>query len=221
MSFSSRFPGSLSLTTKVITRPVACIWYSNVPTHRFNTSLIFSGNVSRYRSETSPVFLPHHSSAHSESLGSFFLPASHGSSSSCANRSSGLPFVVCIRYSNPSSFNLKFKLDDRSSGLSYGFHLFLNVAKSWPSVGSSFTFLMICKPGWHQNISYVFALTILWNTFSVIGSFTLKWRPSGVNTPRSNDGNLGGDFLATPLGRQQVQQAILRGAGLWILWLEW
>ena len=41
-----------------------------------------------------------------------------------------------------------------------------------------------------------------------------------MNTPRSNDGNLGGDFLETPLGRQQVKQAILRGAGLWILWLE-
>ena len=47
----------------------------------------------------------------------FFSLASHGSSSSCANRSSGLPLVICIRYSNPSSFNLKFKLDDRSSGL--------------------------------------------------------------------------------------------------------
>ena len=36
--------------------------------------------------------------------------------------------------------------------------------------------------------------------------------PSGVNTPQSNDGGkLGGDFLATPLGRQQGSTGYLAG----------
>ena len=35
--------------------------------------------------------------------------------------------------------------------------------------------------------------------------------PSGVNTPHSNDGKLGGDFLATPLGRQQGATGYLAG----------
>jgi hypothetical protein len=34
----------------MITRPIACIWYNNIPRHCFKTSL---------------VFLPHHRSAHS------------------------------------------------------------------------------------------------------------------------------------------------------------
>ena len=39
--------------------------------------------------------------------------------------------------------------------------------------------LMICKPGGHQDMadSYIFAQTILWQKYGVIGSFTLKWRP--------------------------------------------
>jgi proteasome activator subunit 4 len=35
--------------------------------------------------------------------------------------------------------------------------------------------------------------------------------PSGVNTPHSNDNKLGGNFLATPLGRQKGSTGYLAG----------